>query len=134
MPVRTLEEIAARANRQCAGLPDDVDATGDVLIRQGELREIILAALREAVARRDMEWWEAVVLVDSVAPEPEAAKRWIVTSQDYHIKHAVAQERAALREVVADVRNTAWRNISDTDTEAICDEITKRLDAREKSK
>lgn len=32
----------------------------------------------EAVKNRDMEWWEALVLVDNVAPTPEAAKDWLL--------------------------------------------------------
>lgn len=40
----------------------------------------ILSALQrvyaEARAERDMEWWEAVILVDNVAPTPEGGKHW----------------------------------------------------------
>lgn len=120
MPVRTLEEITAALTytfSECYDIPPSGEQW---------LRSQIQAAIREAVAQRDMEWWEAVVLVDSVAPTPEAAKQWIAVSQDYHIKEAVAQERAALREWMRAQTDIGKQNF-------LAFDLLAWLDAREKA-
>lgn len=121
MPVMDQKEFLAR-------LADGALRDNDY--RFAETHHRVLAALREAVAQRDMEWWEAVVLVDNVAPEPEAAKRWIAVSQDYHIKQAVAQERAALRDGIASVQTCECKG------SFVCDKhaLLEWLDARDREK
>ena len=64
-------------------------------------------AIAAAVAARDMEWWEAVVLVDSVAPTPEAAKHFVAVVTEHFIAEAVAAER----ERVAPALNAALQTL-----------------------
>lgn len=47
-------------------------------MEQSEVEAFVAEKVREAVKDRDMQWWQAVVLVDSVAPTPEAAKKWLL--------------------------------------------------------
>lgn len=61
-----------------------------------QLAAILKAAWDAATAARDFEWWEAVVLVDNVAPTPEAAKDYLIHERQYHIEEAVAEKNAEL--------------------------------------
>src|SRR5262245_26735207 len=56
----------------------------------------------EEMKNRDMEWWEAIALVDNVAPTPEACKQWVINSTDLFVKQAVeAQTRAQAERIAA---------------------------------
>lgn len=66
----------------------------------------IESAIREAISDRDIEWWQATALVDNVAPEPQAVRHWIATSEEYHVKQAVAAERERCARI-ADTRPLA---------------------------
>ncbi len=69
--------------------------------------------LRQAEKDRDMAWWEALALVDNVAPTPEGVKDWLLREQDYHLNLAVSEalERAAL---LAESRAVVDENADDT--------------------
>ena len=54
-------------------LANDPDTS---MVYRSCLRYLIAAAIREAVAERDFEWWEKLALVDNVAPTPEAVRDW----------------------------------------------------------
>jgi hypothetical protein len=63
--------------RENGPLHHEVGTVTKMLHQWGDLRA-------EQVRRdRDMEWWEAVVLVDNVAPEPAAAKQWLLNLAAY---------------------------------------------------
>lgn len=60
-----------------------------------EIAGAFQAAVNGAVSDRDMEWWEAVILVDNVAPTPEGGKHWqAVLGQ--HIEEETRKEEAAV--------------------------------------
>jgi len=56
---------------------------------------MILSVLTRCQAERDMEWWEQLVLVDNVAPTPEAAKAWLLALSAHEQEGARAEQRAA---------------------------------------
>lgn len=58
-------------------------------------------ALAKARNDRDMDWWQAVVLNDGVAPTPEAAKDYLAREQ----QHWIAQAREDERKACADLGN-----------------------------
>jgi hypothetical protein len=97
--------------------------------------EVIHAALREAVAARDAEWWEKLALVDNVAPTPDAVKAWLLHLARYEQKEAVAVERRAVREIVdSDWCRVPWGQPPCSDAHDHCHrvrEILAALAARE---
>jgi hypothetical protein len=40
----------------------------------------------KALEKRDLEWWENCILVDNVAPNPQAGKNWLASSNSHHEK------------------------------------------------
>ena len=72
--------------------------------------DAIVAALAQARAERDMEWWSALCLVDAVAPEPEAVKMWITMMAAHEQQRAREDGRREERRAcwdVAERRRTA---------------------------
>lgn len=51
--------------------------------KEEQLVSAIAAAITEARKDRDMEWWQAVCLVDTVAPTPEAVKTFLLSLTGY---------------------------------------------------
>ena len=105
--VRTLREwhgsearnsaLSAEANDLRTQL-DAAKARNDELFRIGvhhqnraDKAEQELAAAKD----RDFEWWQALCLVDNVAPEPESVKQWLLIESEYHEKELRDQLDAA---------------------------------------
>ena len=74
------------------------------------------AEIAEAKRDRDMQWWQAVVLVDSVAPTPEAAKKWLLELSKY-------EQEAAKREMFLDF----WEETGLGDKPVECDTPTQLM-------
>lgn len=151
----TLEERAAIAVRQVAELPDRTSPDewpAAMLVTQDELLEIVRAALEAAVAQRDRELVAlhaklqgAFALLTPEDSEQLGITREMVECERpacdlyaQHVKHAVddavAQERAALREIVERVSH--WKNhviVGFPIVDESCDRCTieAALDARE---
>lgn len=89
----------------------------------------IAEAVESAVKARDMEWWQALALVDSVAPTPEAVKLWKMQEAEYHTKQAVAAERLAIRSLVMNQCQQLSDN-GDTEAHRYASEIIAAIDAR----
>ena len=51
--------------------------------------------LRRLLAEKDMAWWEKICLVDNVAPNPDAVKKWLLTLSTYEQRRAHAEGRKA---------------------------------------
>jgi hypothetical protein len=60
-------------------------------------------ALRKEVPSpdRDMEWWEELCLVDSVAPNPGAVKKWVLDLQAY-FNGKMEKEHKEMRKMLQD--------------------------------
>ena len=59
------------------------------------------AELAAAKADRDFEWWQALCLVDNVAPTPLAVKQWLLDVNEYHEKELRDQLAAARKTIEA---------------------------------
>jgi len=63
------------------------------------------AAVAEACKDRDMEWWEALVLVDNVAPTPEAARDWLARLAQCEREEARREQREKDAEIAKECRH-----------------------------
>lgn len=77
---------------------------------------LAIDAAREQGRRdRDMEWWEAIVQVDGVAPSPEAAKKFLLDLATHEQEGAREQGRREGLEQAASLvlRLTPYLNLAD---------------------
>lgn len=65
------------------------------------LYEPIRAALAQARLDRDMEWWQALCLVDVVAPEPAAVKAFVATMDEHGQEMARKEVLGELHDALA---------------------------------
>lgn len=65
-----------------------------------EQLDMIAKAIRDALADRDHEWWQALALNDAVAPTPEAVKKCVLDYQELAVKEE--------REACAKVAENEW--------------------------
>ena len=65
------------------------------------LAHFVATVEREAREARDFEWWQEIVLVDNVAPEPKAAKAWLLHLAKFEQDEAAREAREAALEDAA---------------------------------
>lgn len=82
--------------------------------------------VNEALGNRDVEWWEQLALVDNVAPEPKAVKKWVLALAAYE-QRELRREIAALRKKLAKTKPEAkavvrWRLVRYVDRDPLTEE------------